>query len=66
MNKTPQAANAFIDSDTVTWERIGPNRLMAHSTGSGSGDCCCSFLTDGESEIIFADGQPVTVCDLEA
>lgn len=56
----------FVDSDTVTWERVSPLRLKAHATGGGGGDCCCSFLTDGVSEIIFADGQPVTVCDLEA
>ncbi len=66
-NKPQSAPNVFIDSDTVTWERVGPNRLKAHASGSGgSGDCCCSFLTDGESEIIFLDGQPITVCDLEA
>jgi len=55
----------FEDSDTVTWEKTSQGKLKAHAAGSG-GSCCCSFLTDGESEIIFLDGQPVTVCDLES
>jgi hypothetical protein len=55
----------FVDTDTVTWDRASDGRLQAHASGSGS-SCCCSFLTDGESEFIFLDGQPITVCDLEA
>jgi hypothetical protein len=58
----------YIATDTSElWQWTGVEWVLRLSGGSGSGsdECCCSFLTDGESEFIFLDGQPVTVCDLE-
>lgn len=49
-------SSRFIDSDTVTWERVGPGRLKAHAETSSSGTAtiiaAISFIIDGSGSTI--------------
>lgn len=59
-----EAPIVFVDSDTVTWERVGPVRLKAHAIGIEDGGCC-HYLTNGVDNYIWADGVPIRLTEPE-